>query len=144
MTKMVVILLVILLAILIIVMTYINSGYSVHYFHILNVIFFLTFIVSMCGLIMDNRENESKIRERYVSIILQKLYDAETDPNNPYKTVLCIETVLCLDRDALKGIKMRLHRLVTNQAFTNFWETNSQNYPLETRQALAQIRGYSS
>jgi len=127
-----VLLLVITLIILIIVMTYINSGYSVHYFHILNIIFFLTFIVSMCGLIIENRE-------RYVSIVLQKLYDAETDPDNAYKTMLCIETVLCLDKEALGSIDKRLSRLVSNPAFRRFWSARSGLYPPETQRFVAGI-----
>jgi len=134
-----ILLLVIALAILIIVMTYINSGYSIHYFHILNVIFFLTFIVSMCGFIIEYREHESRIRERYVSIVLQKLYDAETDPDNAYKTMLCIETVMCLDKDVLGSLDMRLHRLVSNPAFQRFWSARSGLYPPETQRAVAQI-----
>lgn len=127
-----ILLLVIALIILIIIMTYINSGYNIHYFHILNVIFFLTFIVSICGLIVENRE-------RYASIVLQKVYDAETDPDNAYKTMLCIETVLCLDKEVIGSLCKRLRRLVSNPIFRRFWSARSELYPPETRRAITKI-----
>lgn len=135
---------IVILAMLIIVASYVKTGFNVHYFHTLNVIFFLTFIVSMCGFLLDNQERQSRIRERVATIALQKLYDAETDPSDPYKTMLCIETILCLGNEIPDGrllLNKRLHRLVIGSAFRAFWTSDRATlYPPSTQAFVSRLQ----
>jgi len=124
-----------LILMILILLTYVRSGYNTRYFHVLNVMFFLSFILSMYALYMQQRQFDMERKSRWVAPVLQQLYEIEAQTRPPPLQILrCLETIHYLEETSLLApdqLGRRLSLLVKTPSFKEYWRDHSSLYPPE-------------
>lgn len=136
------ILLFLILVCFIIIVTYVYSNYNKNYFHVLNVIFFMTFIISMYSFYLQEKQHNLETVSRYISIILQDLYDAERQPENYLFILLLVEKISLFDKTLFepKKLGLRLSLLVSPCPFQQFWKDRQDVYPTEMSDIITRLK----
>lgn len=117
---------------------YRRTNYSPKFFHVIHLIFFLSFMISMYSFYVQNQQFELDRKTRYVSIILERLYDAETNVHNLSKFLFCLETIAFLDPSVIRPEELgqRLRRLSQRPTFQQYWDQQGHTYSLNTQRLV--------
>lgn len=133
-----------LILMILISLTYVRSGYNTHYFHVLNVMFFLSFILSMYALYMQQRQFDMERKSRWIAPILQQLYDIEAQTRPPPLQILrCLETIHYLEETSVLApaqLGKRLSVLVRTPSFNEYWKDHSDLYPPEIDKLIENLK----
>ena len=71
------ILVILIFCVVFVAFTYVITNYNAHFFHILNVIFFMSAVVSLYGFYIQNQVHVDDKSNRLMDSILKSYYDIE-------------------------------------------------------------------
>lgn len=116
----------------VILIVYVCSGYNTRMFQVLNVMFFLSFILSLCAIYLQQYHFDVEKRSRQASIIVSQLYELESQDHPPPRQVLeCLENMHYLGETKLLNkdeMGKRFSLLVNQSSFRRFWKEHDVLY----------------
>jgi len=122
---------------------YICSGYNTRMFQVLNVMFFLSFILSLCAIYMQQYHFDTEKRSRQASIIVKQLYELESQDSPPPLQVLeCLENIHYLEETRLlkeNEMGKRFYKLLDQPSFRRFWKENNMLYSPQIHKMIATL-----
>jgi len=125
----------------IVLIIYQKSEYNVHFFKMMNLLFFLTFILSFLSFFLDIHYKERETHHRNQIYCLQQLYDTESShvPNN-FQVIYTLQLFFTYQEiDLLEHYQKRLSRLVQRPPFQHFWRQNQWTYPRDFQHLVNSI-----
>ena len=124
-----------------VVLSFVYSHFNQKYYQTLHVIFFMTFVVSMYSFYVQDKQNESDQNMKYISLILQDLYEAQRHPHDALRVALLLEKVSLFDPKLVDDNQLgpRLRPLVHSVAFQKYWHKEASTYPETLRSLVSSL-----